>query len=108
MNFSKSEILNPESGDIATVKFDLVETYIIQENKNYVEGQGVLLSSFSSPARSDTTIPVKTSHMEQPLIKFLNLVASIGASSWFNSGCRIQETGWSCERILYGCVSPVW
>ena len=59
MNISKSEILNPESGDNAAVKLALAETYIIQETKTYLESQGVLLSSFSSRARSDTTILVK-------------------------------------------------
>ena len=59
MNISKSDILNPESGDNAAVKLALAETYIIQETKTYLESQGVLLSSFSSRARSDTTILVK-------------------------------------------------
>ena len=59
MNISKSEILNPESGDNAAVKLALAETHIIQETKIYLESQGVLLSSFSSRARSDTTILVK-------------------------------------------------
>jgi multiple RNA-binding domain-containing protein 1 len=59
MNISKSEILNPETGDNAAVKLALAETHIIQETKTYLESQGVLLSSFSSRARSDTTILVK-------------------------------------------------
>ncbi|KAF8963296.1 hypothetical protein BDZ97DRAFT_1939578 [Flammula alnicola] len=59
MNIDKSEILNPESGDNAAVKLALAETHIIQETKTYLESQGVLLSSFSSRARSDTTILVK-------------------------------------------------
>ena len=59
MNISKSDILNPESGDNAAVKLALAETHIIQETKIYLESQGVLLSSFSSRARSDTTILVK-------------------------------------------------
>ena len=59
MKISKSEILNPESGDNAAVKLALAETHIIQETKTYLESQGVLLSSFSSRARSDTTILVK-------------------------------------------------
>ena len=59
MSISKSEILNPESGDNAAVKLALAETHIIQETKTYLESQGVLLSSFSSRARSDTTILVK-------------------------------------------------
>ena len=59
MNINKSEILNPESGDNAAVKLALAETHIIQETKTYLESQGVLLSSFSSRARSDTTILVK-------------------------------------------------
>ena len=59
MNISKAEILNPESGDNAAVKLALAETHIIQETKIYLESQGVLLSSFSSRARSDTTILVK-------------------------------------------------
>lgn len=59
MNLDKSDILNPESGDNAAVKLALVETHIIQETKAYLESQGVLLSSFSSKARSDTAILVK-------------------------------------------------
>ena len=59
MNISKSEILNPESGDNAAVKLALAETHVIQETKTYLESQGVLLSSFSSRARSDTTLLVK-------------------------------------------------
>ncbi|KAF8809936.1 hypothetical protein BYT27DRAFT_6509543 [Phlegmacium glaucopus] len=59
MNINKSEILNPESGDNAAVKLALAETHIIQETKTYLESQGVLLSSFTSRARSDTTILVK-------------------------------------------------
>ncbi|KAF4623126.1 hypothetical protein D9613_002318 [Agrocybe pediades] len=59
MNIDKSEILNPESGDNAAVKLALAETHIIQETKAYLESQGVLLSSFSSRARSNTTILVK-------------------------------------------------
>ena len=59
MSISKSEILNADSGDNAAVKLALAETHIIQETKTYLESQGVLLSSFSSRARSDTTILVK-------------------------------------------------
>lgn len=59
MNIDKSEILNPESGDNAAVKLALAETHIIQETKTYLESQGVVLSSFSSRARSDTVILVK-------------------------------------------------
>lgn len=59
MNIAKSEILNPENGDNAAVKLALAETHIIQETKTYLESQGVLLSSFSSRSRSDTTILVK-------------------------------------------------
>ncbi|CAA7263983.1 unnamed protein product [Cyclocybe aegerita] len=59
MNIDKSDILNPEAGDNAAVKLALAETHIIQETKSYLESEGVLLSSFSSKARSDTTILVK-------------------------------------------------
>ena len=59
MNIPKSDILNPESGDNAAVKLALAETHIIQETKSYLENQGVLLSSFSSRSRSETTILVK-------------------------------------------------
>lgn len=59
MKINKSEILNPENGDNAAVKLALAETHIIQETKAYLESQGVLLSSFSTKARSDTTILVK-------------------------------------------------
>ncbi|KAF9021090.1 RNA-binding domain-containing protein [Hymenopellis radicata] len=57
MNIPKSDILNPEGGsDNAAVKLALAETHIIQETKTYLESQGVVLSAFSSTARSDTTI----------------------------------------------------
>ncbi|KAK0186956.1 hypothetical protein F5146DRAFT_1104956 [Armillaria mellea] len=56
---AKSDILNPESSDNAAVKLALAETHIIQETKSYFESQGVVLSSFSSRARSETTILVK-------------------------------------------------
>ncbi|KAF8654742.1 hypothetical protein AX16_003397 [Volvariella volvacea WC 439] len=59
MNIPKSDILNPESGSSAAVKLALAETHIIQETKAYLESEGVLLSSFASKARSDTTILVK-------------------------------------------------
>ncbi|KAI6024397.1 hypothetical protein EDC04DRAFT_2724589 [Pisolithus marmoratus] len=58
LNISKADILNPES-DNAAVKLALAETHIIQETKAYLESQGVILSTFSSRARSDTTILVK-------------------------------------------------
>ncbi|EPQ55616.1 hypothetical protein GLOTRDRAFT_75766 [Gloeophyllum trabeum ATCC 11539] len=58
MNVSKADILNPES-DNAAVKLALAETHVIQETKSYLEAQGVVLSSFSSRARSDTIILVK-------------------------------------------------
>ncbi|KAH7911872.1 hypothetical protein BJ138DRAFT_1100742 [Hygrophoropsis aurantiaca] len=58
MNISKADILNPES-DNAAVKLALAETHVIQETKSYLESQGVVLASFSSRARSDTTILVK-------------------------------------------------
>ena len=51
LSIDKSSILNPESGDNAAVKLALAETHIIQETKNYLESEGVLLSSFSSRAR---------------------------------------------------------
>lgn len=59
MNISKADILNPENSDNAAVKLALAETHIIQETKSYLESQGVLLSTFTSRARSDTTILVK-------------------------------------------------
>ncbi|KAJ3710720.1 hypothetical protein C8R42DRAFT_729164 [Lentinula raphanica] len=66
MNLSKADILNPDSEDPTSstnpaVKLALAETHIINETKAYLEANGVVLSSFSSPrtARSDTTILVK-------------------------------------------------
>lgn len=62
MNISKSNILNPDESDSSSnpaVKLALAETHVIQETKTYLESQGVLISSFSSRARSDTTILVK-------------------------------------------------
>lgn len=58
-NIDKNDILNPESGGNPAVKLALAETHIIQETKSYFESQGVVLSSFSSRARSDTIILVK-------------------------------------------------
>ncbi|KAI6143210.1 hypothetical protein BKA82DRAFT_4183819 [Pisolithus tinctorius] len=58
LNISKADILNPES-DNAAVKLALAETHVIQETKVYLESQGVILSTFSSRARSDTIILVK-------------------------------------------------
>ncbi|KAG2129499.1 hypothetical protein DEU56DRAFT_956732 [Suillus clintonianus] len=58
MGIAKADILNPES-DNAAVKLALAETHVIQETKSYLESQGVIISSFSSRARSDTTILVK-------------------------------------------------
>jgi len=58
LNISKADILNPES-ESAAVKLALVETHIIAETKSYLESQGVVLDSFSSSRRSDTTILVK-------------------------------------------------
>lgn len=58
MGIAKADILNPES-DNAAVKLALAETHVIQETKSYLESQGVILSTFSSRARSDTTILVK-------------------------------------------------
>jgi multiple RNA-binding domain-containing protein 1 len=59
MNINKADILSPENGDNAAVKLALAETHIIQETKTYLESQGVLLSSFYTKGRSDTTILVK-------------------------------------------------
>lgn len=58
LNIPKAEILNPESSN-AAVKLALAETHVIQETKSYLESQGVILSSFSSRGRSNTTILVK-------------------------------------------------
>lgn len=61
MNLSKADILNPES-DNAAVKLALAETHVIQETKNFLESNGVVLASLSSTTRiprSDTTILVK-------------------------------------------------
>lgn len=58
-NIEKNDILNPESGGNPAVKLALAETHIIQETKSYFESQGVVLSSFTSRARSDTIILVK-------------------------------------------------
>ncbi|OJA09439.1 hypothetical protein AZE42_02619 [Rhizopogon vesiculosus] len=58
MGIAKVDILNPES-DNATVKLALAETHVIQETKSYLESQGVILSLFSSRARSDTSTLVK-------------------------------------------------
>ncbi|KAJ8075742.1 Multiple RNA-binding domain-containing protein 1 [Marasmius tenuissimus] len=64
MAISKASIINPEpdSSESTTnpaVKLALAETHIINETKAYLESNGVVLSSFASRARSDTTILVK-------------------------------------------------
>ncbi|KAF6749962.1 rRNA primary transcript binding protein [Ephemerocybe angulata] len=62
MNIPKTAILNPESGESSTnpsVKLALAETHIITETKAYLESNGVVLSSFTTKARSDTVILVK-------------------------------------------------
>jgi multiple RNA-binding domain-containing protein 1 len=58
LKISKADMLDPES-DNAAVKIALAETHVITETKTYLESQGVILSAFSSRARSDTTILVK-------------------------------------------------
>ena len=58
LNIPKADILNPESSN-AAVKLALAETHVIQETKSYLESHGVILSSFSSRARSDTILLVK-------------------------------------------------
>ncbi|KAA1466873.1 hypothetical protein DENSPDRAFT_831780 [Dentipellis sp. KUC8613] len=58
MNVSKADILDPESSN-AAVKLALAETHVIQETKTYLESQGVILSSFTTKGRSNTTILVK-------------------------------------------------
>ncbi|TDL26946.1 RNA-binding domain-containing protein [Rickenella mellea] len=71
MNISKADILNSQAEDDNTspaVKLALAETHIIQETKNYLESEGINISTFSSMAsddlavrqrRSDTCILVK-------------------------------------------------
>ncbi|ESK91484.1 pre-rrna processing protein [Moniliophthora roreri MCA 2997] len=64
MNIPKTSILNPDadSTDASTnpaVRLALAETHIINETKAYLESNGVVLSAFSTRARSDTTILVK-------------------------------------------------
>ncbi|KAF9261016.1 RNA-binding domain-containing protein [Marasmius fiardii PR-910] len=64
MAISKASLLNPdpdstEASTNPAVKLALAETHIINETKAYLETNGVVLSSFSSRARSDTTILVK-------------------------------------------------
>ena len=58
LSIPKADILNPESSN-AAVKLALAETHVIQETKSYFESQGVILSSLSSPGRSDTILLVK-------------------------------------------------
>ena len=72
MNTIISGILIPESG--TTQLLNSLSQKFIYSRYQDPEGQGVLLS-FSSSARSDTTILVKAYYMEQPLIKFVNLMA---------------------------------
>ena len=72
MNISKADILNPDEANLdgtsAAVKLALAETHIIQETKDYLESEGIDLSSFSTltssnlairQRRSDTCILVK-------------------------------------------------
>ncbi|KAJ3532006.1 hypothetical protein NMY22_g7921 [Coprinellus aureogranulatus] len=62
MSISKAAILNPDPSESSTnpaVKLALAETHIITETKAYLEQNGVVLSAFSTKARSDTVILVK-------------------------------------------------
>jgi multiple RNA-binding domain-containing protein 1 len=62
MSIPKSAILNPDPSGSSTnpaVKLALAETHIITETKAYLEQHGVVLSSFSTKARSDTVLLVK-------------------------------------------------
>ena len=62
MSISKAAILNPDPSESSTnpaVKLALAETHIITETKAYLEQHGVVLSSFSTKARSDTVLLVK-------------------------------------------------
>lgn len=60
MGVSKADILgSSDTGSNPAVKLALAETHVIQETKNYFESQGVLLSSFGTRGRSETTILVK-------------------------------------------------
>ncbi|CAG8638713.1 25124_t:CDS:10 [Cetraspora pellucida] len=57
-NVKKSEILDPESDNMAA-KLALAETHIIQETKAFLEMNGISLSSFGKKEKSDTIILVK-------------------------------------------------
>ncbi|CAG8679703.1 10509_t:CDS:2, partial [Racocetra persica] len=57
-NVKKSEILDPESDNMAA-KLALAETHIIQETKSFLEMNGISLSSFGRKEKSDTIILVK-------------------------------------------------
>ncbi|TEB23078.1 RNA-binding domain-containing protein [Coprinellus micaceus] len=62
MSISKAAILNPDPSESSTnpaVKLALAETHIITETKAYLEQHGVVLSSFTAKARSDTVVLVK-------------------------------------------------
>ncbi|KAF8335941.1 uncharacterized protein EI90DRAFT_3152914 [Cantharellus anzutake] len=54
----KANILNPDSND-AAVKLALAETHIIQETKKFLEDHGVMMDSFRSAPRSQTTLLAK-------------------------------------------------
>ena len=58
LGVKKSEILDANSENMA-VKLALAETNIINETKEYLEKEGVVLSAFGTKKRSNTVIIVK-------------------------------------------------
>ena len=110
---SKSEILDPESGDNAAVKLALAETHIIQETKTYLESQGVLLSSFSSLARSDTTIllkkiPAYGTNVGQNFGPHCELSRVLVPSAGTMAVVEFERPDSPEEGIPCGCVSSTW
>ncbi|RUP46895.1 hypothetical protein BC936DRAFT_146406 [Jimgerdemannia flammicorona] len=58
LGVSKSDLLNPESDNIA-VRLALAETQLVAETKTFLEEQGISVDSFGKKERSDTVILVK-------------------------------------------------
>jgi multiple RNA-binding domain-containing protein 1 len=58
LKISKSELLDPESDNLA-VRMALAETKVISDTKSFLEENGITINSIKSKERSDTIILVK-------------------------------------------------
>lgn len=77
MGVSKSELINPDSTDSA-VKQAIAETSVINNVKQYFEGKGVNLESFSKKEKSDLIILVKNFPFNTTIEEITDLFAKYG------------------------------